>query len=193
MVATGCQKPQKHGEFGSNIVSSHEFINWYNCPSDFCQNEPKLSDSSNEVILGQGNVAMYVVWILLSKPEMMMASDFSQLVRTLGVDVNSRSVCFDDSERLARLNPFEAISRKFWTNVIWTFCKNQLKHLKTVFQKPLYAIEDSKPPDNVSSSKRYNKAHEKFTFFEHLVCSYSLSSVYLGKWMAKNTGKSGEQ
>ena len=78
VVATGCQKPQKHGEFGSNIVSSHEFINWYNCPSDFCQIEPMLNDSSNEVILGQGNVAMDVVWILLSKPEMMMASDFSQ-------------------------------------------------------------------------------------------------------------------
>ena len=81
MVATGCQKPKSlnlPGEFGSNILSSHEIVNWYNGHPDFCQIEPKLSDTSNAVILGQGNVALDVARILLSKPETLMTSDISQ-------------------------------------------------------------------------------------------------------------------
>ncbi|XP_075250297.1 NADPH:adrenodoxin oxidoreductase, mitochondrial-like [Convolutriloba macropyga] len=81
VVATGCQKPKSlnlPGEFGSNILSSHEIVNWYNGHPDFCQIEPKLSDTSNAVILGQGNVALDVARILLSKPETLMTSDISQ-------------------------------------------------------------------------------------------------------------------
>ena len=80
MVATGCERPKSlgiEGEFGTNILSSHDFITWYNGHPDSMQMEPDLACSSNAVILGQGNVALDVARILLTPPSILEKSDIS--------------------------------------------------------------------------------------------------------------------
>ena len=82
LIATGASKDKLlniKGESLNGVIGSSEFVGWYNDNPDFTTLSPNLN-SSNVVIIGNGNVALDCARILSKTEEELNGSDISKKI-----------------------------------------------------------------------------------------------------------------
>ena len=90
------------GENLADVLSAHSFVAWYNGHPEYSHLKPPLTQGTEAVIIGQGNVALDVARILLADADTLRKTDMPEYA----LDVLSKSK-ISDVRAIGRRGPLQ--------------------------------------------------------------------------------------